>query len=206
MVAVFNLENLLNHLRAAQLNLDDINFYNFSEAMLEYSNSFSFLGRALSMAFSDISSKAKIIQENFKNSPITGIQSMIRDEVSRGVEKEKSSKKASTARTVLRLLWFFDFLREMITNLITHPEFSLDKACRKAYKKALAPHHPWAVRVAAKLGIKTVPNKEEYMNRLCGNIGYERQIEVFQTMMNESTPIRETLWKFYIDNRLTDLP
>lgn len=206
MVAVFNLENLLNHLRQAQLNLDDIHFYHFSEAMLEFSNSFSFLGRALSMAFSDITTKAQTIQANFKNSSITGIQSMIRDEVSRGVEKEKSKKKASTARTVLRLLWFFDFLREMITFLINQPELSLEKSCRKAYKKALAPHHPWAVRVAAKLGIKTVPRKEEYMSRLCGNISYDRQIEVFQSMMNESSAIRETLWKFYIDNRLTDLP
>jgi hypothetical protein len=158
------------------------------------------------MAFSDITTKAHTIQSNFKDSRFTGLQSMIRDEVSRGVEKENSSKKASTARTVLRLLWFFDFLREMISNLVTHREFSLEKCCRKAYKRALAPHHPWAVRVAAKLGIKTVPNKEEYMNRLLGNIGYDQQIQVFQSMMDESVAIRETLWKFYHDNGLTNLP
>lgn len=206
MVAVFNLDNLINHLRSARENLEDINFYHFSEAMLEYSNSFSFLGRALSMAFSDITTKAQIIQTNFKNTPFTGIQSMIRDEVSRGVEKENSSKRASTARTVLRLMWFLDFLKVMITHLIEHRDWTLGKACRKAYKTALAPHHPWAVRVAAKLGIKTVPSKEVYMSRLLGNIEYDRQIEVFRTMMDESIPIRDVLWKFYADNSLTNLP
>lgn len=206
MVAVFNLDNLINHLRAARENLDDIHFYHFSEAMLEYSNSFSFLGRALSMAFSDITTKAQIIQTNFKNSSFTGLQSMIRDEVMKGTEKEHSSKKASTARTVLRLMWFLDFLKVMITHLIEHRDWTLEKACRKAYKTALAPHHPWAVRVAAKLGIKTVPSKESYMSRLLGNIDYDRQIEVFQVMMNESIPIREALWKFYNDHNLTNLP
>lgn len=206
MVAVFNLENLLSHLRQAAENLDDIHFYHFSEAMLEYSNSFSFLGMALSMAFSDITTKAHTIQENFKNSSFTGLQTMILDEIARGVEKVHTDKAASTARTILRLLWFFDFLKELITNLMTQPSWSLSKACTVAYDSALGPHHPWPVRFAAKLGIKTVPSKQEYMNRLLGNVPYDKQIEVFRTMIELSQPLREALWKFYHDNKLTNLP
>lgn len=206
MVSTFNLENLLQHLRLASENLNDVNFYHFSEAMLEYSNSFSFLGRALSMAFSDIITKAQLIQANFKNSRFTGLQSMILDEISRGVEKINSEPNISTARTVLRLLWFFDFLKELITNLINNPKWKLSKACSKAYDAALAPHHPWPVRMAASLGIKTVPNKQEYMNRLFGNIPYEQQIQAFTAMIETSTPLREALWNFYHQNKLTDLP
>ena len=104
MVDVFNLDNLINHLKISGENLNDIHFYHFSEAMLEYSRSFSFLGRALSMAFSDIITKAHAIQTNFKNSSFTGLQTMIRDEISRGVQRNNSEESPSTARTVLRLL------------------------------------------------------------------------------------------------------
>lgn len=206
MVAVFDLDNLLTHLKAAGENLDDIHFFHFSEAMLEYSNSFSFLGRALSMAFSDIITKAHAIQNNFKNSQMVGLQSMIRDEISRNVTRNNTENSPSTARTVLRLLWFFDFLKDMITNLITCPDWKLSKCCTKAYNSALAPHHPWPVRLAAKLGIKTVPNKKEYMDRLLGNKSLEEQLGIFKLMIENSTPIRETLWRFYHENRLTDLP
>jgi hypothetical protein len=206
MVSVFSLENLLNHLRQASENLNDIHFYHFSEAMLEFSNSFSFLGTALSMAFSDISTKAQLVQTNFKDSSVVGLQSMIMDEVRRGVEKMHSSRETSTARTVLRLLWFLDFLKEMITCMVRSPDWKLSKCCSHAYETALAPHHPWAVRMAAKLGIKTVPSKSEYLNRLLGNLDPARQMEMMQQMVEYSTPMRETLWKFYHENNLTTLP
>ena len=207
MVSVFSLENLIDHLKQAAENLDDIHFYHFSEAMMEFSNSFSFLGRALSMAFSDISTKAQAIEKNFKNSPNPGLQSMILGEVERGVQRNNSEEGPSTARTVLRLLWFFDFLKDMITNVMENEKWKLSKSCSKAYDSALAPHHPWHVRLAAGLGIKTVPSKKEYMDRLLGrDKTLEEQMGLFKMMLDYSAPIRETLWGFYHQHRLTDLP
>ena len=67
--------------------------------MLEFSASFAFLGKAMSM---------------------------IMDEVSRGVERENSKKRyISTARTVLRLLWFFDFLVHLLENLAEHLDWKM---------------------------------------------------------------------------------
>jgi Glycolipid transfer protein (GLTP) len=206
MSGVFNYDNLMNHLQKASENLEDIHFYHFSEAMQEFSNSFAFLGMALSMAFSDITTKARAIQDNFKNLSITGLQTMIREEIRRGVERNNDKSSPSTARTVLRLLWFFDFLKEIITNVLNNPAQKLSDACSEAYSVALAPHHPWHVRMAAKLGIKTVPSKEEYLNRLIGPMPLEKQLDLFRTMLEASTPIREKLWQFYNENRLTDLP
>ena len=206
MVSGFNLDNLLNHLRLASENLDDIHYLHFSEAMIEYTHSFSFLGVALSMAFSDISTKAQFIQNNFKNSDFTGLQSMILNEISRGVEKNNNDRNPSTARTVLRLLWFFDFLKDITTNLVNHEDWPLAKSCRKAYKSALAPHHPWHIRFGAKIAIKTVPSRKEYMDRVFGNRPYSEQLAMFQTMLDCSNPIRETLWNFYKQHKLTELP
>lgn len=104
MAVRFDINKLFYNLERAADNLGDINHLNFAEAMLEFSNSFSFLGRALSMAFSDITTKANIIKANFQGSEFTGLQSMILDEVRRGVERNNNEDHPSTARTVLRLM------------------------------------------------------------------------------------------------------
>lgn len=82
----------------------------------------------------------------------------------------------------------------------------MSKCCRKAYDQALGPHHPWAVRMAAKIGIKTVPNRDEYMNRLLGQAPLETQLDLFRRMMELSAPLREVLWQFYNEHNLTGLP
>ncbi|CAG9326905.1 unnamed protein product [Blepharisma stoltei] len=207
MVSQFDINKLFEHLEQAAVNLDEIHYLHFADAMLEFSNSFAFLGRALSMAFSDITSKAAIIKNNFQGSQFTGLQSMISDEIRRGVERfHQDDHHASTARTILRLMWFFDFLRQLIINFSTHLDWKMSKCVSEAYDDAFGPHHPWPVRMAAKVGIKTVPNREEYGRRLLGDISLERQLELFNRMLELSSPIREALWNFYKRNNLTELP
>lgn len=62
----------------------------------------------------------------------------------------------STARTVLRLMWFLDYVYVLLDQLITRPNESLSHICADAYNIALAPHHPFAVRFAARTGMLMV--------------------------------------------------
>lgn len=52
------------------------------------------------------------------------------------------------SRTVLRLLWFLDFIYEIINEVYEDREKELSKICRESYNKALAHHHPWYIRTA----------------------------------------------------------
>lgn len=62
----------------------------------------------------------------------------------------------STARTVLRLMWFLDYVAVLLERLIIKPNDSLGSICSEAYSIALAPHHPFAVRFAARTGMLVV--------------------------------------------------
>lgn len=62
----------------------------------------------------------------------------------------------STARTVLRLMWFLDYVAVLLEKLINNQNDSLGSICSEAYSIALAPHHPFTVRFAARTGMLIV--------------------------------------------------
>lgn len=53
---------------------------------------------------------------------------------------------ACSSRTILRLLWFVDFVIEILKNLCERPNDELSSICRDSYEKCLGPHHTWIVR------------------------------------------------------------
>jgi len=75
-------------------------------------------------------------------------------------------KYVSTTRTVLRNLWLLDFLEVFMGMLHENREATLTHIAKEAYNKGLAPHHPWLVRQAAKLGFMACPHKESFMTQM----------------------------------------
>lgn len=53
-------------------------------------------------------------------------------------------------------MWFLDYVYILLDLLIRKPNASLGSICSEAYNLALAPHHPFAVRFAAKTGMLIV--------------------------------------------------
>lgn len=208
MVSSFSYSNLVDNLKACHSNLEDIHFHNFTEAMLEFAYSFSYLGKGLSFAYSDVTTKAEAIRRNFgRQTQFTGLQSFISDEISRNVTRNNDSNNPSTARTALRLMWLLDFLLELLKSLLINENKKLSKLCRKAYDSALGPHHPWPVRMAAKVGMKLVPSREVFMERLLGvNKTKEEQVRMINELSDSAKPIRDVLWEFYKQHNLTELP
>ena len=113
--------------------LTDIPIEPLAAALFEWTILFKQLGKALSIAFSDITEKVAIIRKhsNDYNSKIKGVMSLVQLERSLNLhmlngENNKSFKDstnyASGARTTLRLMWFMDFLHHMMEAMIQGKE------------------------------------------------------------------------------------
>ena len=203
----FSYAHLLAMIDEAASQPENVPFSPFCDVMIEFSRAFESMGAALSFAFSDITSKAEIIRSNFKVAAEgVGLQRMVREEISHGTEREHGDH-PSTARTLLRLMWFLNFLIAIISNLTTDKTSKLSKITKRAYDEALAPHHPWPVRLGAAIGIKTVPKRAEFVQRLLGSNKTEEEYDdMFRGISQRIMPIRDALWRFYEENSLTDLP
>jgi hypothetical protein len=70
---------------------------------------------------------------------------------------DKYKKYESTARTVLRLMWFLDFVYFMMNGLIEDKNKSLSSICQNAYNKSLYDNHPAHIVLAFKAGILLIP-------------------------------------------------
>lgn len=204
--AGFDYPRLLDLISRSSASPDNIPYGPFCDLMIEFSKAFESMGRALSFAFSDITSKAEIIRGKFKNTQWSGLQEMVREEMRLGVEREHGDH-PSTARTLLRLMWFLNFLQAIISNLITDKRSKLSVITQHAYDEALAPHHPWPVRLGAAIGIKTVPKRANFVAHLFGAGRTEAEYDAMLGQIAEGTlPLKHALWGFYESNSLTALP
>ena len=69
-------------------------------------------------------------------------------------------KYCSVARTVVRLWWLFKFVVALFENIVDQPTYDMVKCCKEAYKTALAEHHPWALKNAAKVAMGLVGSRD----------------------------------------------
>lgn len=53
-------------------------------------------------------------------------------------------------------MWFLDYVYVLMDLLLNKPNDSLGSICAEAYNIALAPHHPFGVRLAARTGMLIV--------------------------------------------------
>mmetsp|Transcript_10794 Transcript_10794/g.10916 ORF Transcript_10794/g.10916 Transcript_10794/m.10916 type:complete len:160 (+) Transcript_10794:77-556(+) len=134
----------------------------------EIGNLFRGMGTAISAAFSDINKKALTIKNNKGlfaekyGEEIATLQEFIMKEKEKGIQllngksnasmlpKELKnswqSTYASTSRTMLRNIWFNDFLDSLYSNVVDNKDKSLYDCTKEAYNGTLANYHIWAVR------------------------------------------------------------
>ena len=204
----FDYGRLLDLLAQASVDLQSIPYRPFVSALSEFAKAFAYFGLALNFAFDDIAAKASIIISNFQDiGKFQDLQSMIRDEINKGIERDNSKEYISTARSLLRLLWFMDFLTKVLELVFADPEAHLATLVRHAYELTLAPHHSLGLRTAARIAIRYVPDTNAFMAQMLGEGKTWDQYKTQLTqLITRISPLRESLWGFYHDNSLEDLP
>ncbi|CAD8052445.1 unnamed protein product [Paramecium primaurelia] len=194
--------------------------FNFLELCRETTKIFMQMGGILKTAFQDIISKCNIIernQRNFQNVHVSLIQYILLEKNMdvakyngencdhlKGTEMDVYTDYESTARTVLRLMWFLDYVAVLLEKLIIKPNDSLGSICAEAYSIALAPHHPFAVRFAARTGMLVVGSRESLFK-----IIFQNNEDIYSTLQqcyNNFTKIKNRLWDLYKQEQLCDLP
>ena len=130
------------------------------------------MGGILKKAFEDITAKCRIMDNNYamhsevhngmlnfilleKSIDVAALNGQNSDHF-KGTDREFYLDYESTARTVLRLMWFLDFFYALIENLNKNEKWSLGSCCQGAYDEALGPHHPMTIRMAVKAGLLIV--------------------------------------------------
>ncbi len=73
---------------------------------------------------------------------------------------DKYKNYESTARTILRLMWFLDFVFYMIEGLVEDKGKAMSSICQNAYNKSMYDNHPMHIAMGFKAGIMLVPGLE----------------------------------------------
>lgn len=123
----------------------------------------------------------------------------------KGVEKQNAGTYVSGARSLLRLMWFLDFLAVLI-RLLLEDALELKECAQKAYDEALAPHHPWVLRTTIGAAMYFLPYKAVFWKNLAGSDDLTVVKPKMREFLEEMEPVRAELWRFYNEHKLTGLP
>lgn len=168
---------LVYYLSRVAEDLDHLKPFELLAGIYEFTRAFGQLSSALSMGFSDITSKVENWRNLFKNyyPQHQDIQSVMITEVMLNIHELNSENNSdlgqkkgspyytyeSGTRTLLRLSWFLNFLLEIFKSLL-ETQNTFDKCVTDAYEVVLAPHHPWLVRKAAGLALSFAPSDRKH--------------------------------------------
>jgi len=172
----FSADRLFENFESAAEDPEHLKPYEFLAGIYEFTRAFGELSSALSMGFSDITSKVQIWRTLFikyypKN---TDIQSVMVTEVMMGIHElngennyDLGQKKegpyynyTSGTRTLLRLSWFMDFLRNIFKQMI-NTDNPFNTCVTNAYDEVLAPHHSWLIRKGAGMALSFAPSDKK---------------------------------------------
>jgi len=204
--------------------LDNINIYYILRPIWEITKAFKSLSSALSVGFSDITSKVQVWRDNIKKyyPDAKSCQDIIEREISLKLQElngennsDKGHKKktpyyeyTSCTRTLLRLSWFLDFFNNIMVNALTKTDKDFSDCIKLAYEKALAPHHPWLVRKGASVGMSFAPSKRE--KAMKSFFGVEKWDDDTKEKCKKLAGAVETVWKkvyeIYDSKKLLELP
>jgi hypothetical protein len=177
----FNSDRLFDYLESAAEDPEHLKPFEFLGAIYEFTRAFGELSSALSMGFSDITSKVEIWRILFKKfyKNCTDLQSVMITEVMMGIHELNGENNyylgqikespyytyVSGTRTLLRLSWFLDFLRNIFKQMI-YSDNAFNLCVTNAYQDVLAPRHPWLVRKGAGLALSFAPKDKKFAMKI----------------------------------------
>jgi hypothetical protein len=175
---VYDYDKLLKHLDSIKSSLDNINPYDFMSASFEMTKAFSMLGSALSMGFSDITTKVQLwrdlVKTYYNEESFNSLQDIMGKEIELKLhmcngDNNRSNGFGKTTqyylyvsgtRTLLRLNWFFDFISTIFKNILNSKDV-FSTCIKNAYYEVLAPHHSWLVKQSVGMALNFAGSKRE---------------------------------------------
>ena len=219
----FDFQNISYKLQKAAIMPDKLNpFYTIS-SIFDFTKFFKKISSALSMGFSDITSKSEIIRKKFQEYPYaTDIQDLLNTEMQLGIhklngennkslghKKDQYAKYVSASRTFLRLLWFLEYLTDVFENVLKDDgNGEIKKILGDSYDKVLAPHHSFIVKRAVGLALSfssagTVAHTVKLI------FGYEEYDNEARRQIQNTIDLMKIIWnggiEFYDKNDLLGL-
>ena len=186
----------------------------FTKACTEVIKLMAGLGKAFEFAGSDMNDKLRIMDKRTKEtaaelkvpSEEVTLQMMIDREIK--AKTTHAGKKAGGAtRTVVRLLWFLDFISVLLTKLANEPKADLSKILGATYEETLAPRHVWVLRRVVRAGMSMVPDKKVFLPRLgVEKLSESEQCEKFRIWVKSIDAVRGDMWKYIESKALSDVP
>jgi len=177
----YNYNRLIGYFTAVTEDLDRIKPFELLAGIYEFTKAFGELSTALSMGFSDITSKVEIWRNLFKDfyRDQKDIQTVMITEVMLGIHELNGENNSSLghkknspyysytsgSRTLLRLSWFLNFLYIIFKNMLETDE-PFNNCVTNAYDSVLSPHHPWLVRKGAGLALSFAPSERKKALRI----------------------------------------
>ena len=77
---------------------------------------------------------------------------------------------------------------------------------RAAYSGALGPHHPFMLRQVAKLAMSAAPGRKTFEKKLFPGMEPDKICDVLNSYTDKINKTKNVIWKFYTENKLTELP
>ncbi len=219
----FNFESIFSKLKIAAENPDKLNpFYTLS-AIYDFTKFFYQISTALSMGFSDITTKAEQMRVKFQEYPeAADIQDLLYKEIQLGVYKlngdnnsslghgnDQYAKYISACRTFLRLLWFLEYLVDIFESCLKDDgTTSVKKIIGESYNKILAPRHNFFVRKAVGIALtfSRTGNVEQIVNLV---FGYPKYTDEARKTIQDTINLMKKIWNggnsYYEKYKMLDL-
>lgn len=133
------------------------------------------------------------------------LQFLVDHEMRTGMHTSVDEPYVSAARSLLRLMWFLDFLSVLI-RLLLEDKVELGECAQSAYDEALAKHHPWLLRKTIGAAIYFLPYKATFWRNLAGTDDDSFIRPKLQAFLSEMDVARLSLWEYYGKHKLEGLP
>ncbi len=172
------------------------------------------LGRTFEFASSDFLKKLSTADSRMKETakalgvPMQSVtlQQMVELDIQNGTTHAGKAK-SPAARTILRLLWLFDFIGVLLQNLGKNPSKPLAEVCGQTYEDTLAPKHIWIIRKAARSGMGLLPPKSEFRKRLgTEKLSQEEENKKLLLWASKCNRTSEVMWAYMKSKGLEELP
>jgi len=186
----------------------------FTKACTEVIKLMAGLGKAFEFAGSDMNDKLSIMGKRcaetaadakVPTSEVT-LQMMIEREIK--MKTTHNGKKAAGAtRTIVRLLWFLDFIGVLLMKLANEPKTALPTILSATYEETLGPRHVWVLRRIIRAGMGMVPEKKVFIAKLgLEGVPEAEQSEKMKSWAKTVDSVRADMWKYINAKGLGDVP
>ncbi|XP_033764378.1 ceramide-1-phosphate transfer protein-like [Pecten maximus] len=186
-------------------NIVDLDSY--VNAYEELSKLFGILGSIFGFVVSDVVEKIEILRD-YRKSPegehYKSIQSMISYEVEKKTTDNK--KKASGARTLLRLHRAMEFTAQLMTDVRNAEEGAkMSSITATAYNATLSKYHPWLIRKGVSVATYTLPSRKQLLEKIMMSDD-QSKVEDLMEAANLQRQMYDIIQKIYETEKLLNLP